>query len=668
MADFEGSDEEEEKVEPFETFCQEALKCIVVVDGLPTVTEDKYDKLQKHLMGHPSLLKTWGSTPKEVNMPIAAGKTQGFAFIEFDTPELAARAKQTANGYKLDKSHMLATNLMEDFERIINTEQEYSEPPVEQFKEQENLRGWLMDEQARDQFVVRYDDETKVFWNNAIEGPELDKEQKRWSDSYVRWSPYGQYMATFHHQGILLWGGSGWQKLRKLAVTGVVDILFSPKEQFVITWSPQKGAMVWELRSGKMLREFSEMVNADKFGKFCWSANEEYVARIAKDKAGSEVISIYTLKSDPPMMLLDKKSIKAPGVEEIVWSPTDNFLTYWQPETEGNPCRVIVMEMPAKKVVSQKNLFNVNTCQINWQGSGDYLCVKVERLTKGKALKKDFNFELFRMREKNIPTEVLKMDCPVVDFKWEPKGHRFIVIFGENARPDVAIYTLKDAELKQVGETLEKKPANNIFWAPQGQFCVMAGLQSPALNGVLEFWDMNSMEMMGYQEHLMCTNVNWDPTGRFVCTYVSALRQNHPMENGYNIYNSQGVELHSEMLEKFYQFVWRPRPPTPLDEPTLKDIRKNLNKFSKKLDDEDAKRIAILDSGERERREKLKEEWSRYTTRWTKMYAKEKDARTAAQGYDSDDEQATMSDTVQSFETVEEVVSVSEEIIEPPDE
>ena len=68
------------------------------------------------------------------------------------------------------------------------------------------------------------------------------------------------------------------------------------------------------------------------------------------------------------------------------------------------------------------------------------------------------------------------------------------------------------------------------------------------------------------------------------------------MENGYNIYTSQGVELHSQQLEKFFQFVWRPRPPTPLDEPRLKDIRKNLREIGKKLDAELIKRRTAMDS------------------------------------------------------------------------
>ena len=136
------------------------------------------------------------------------------------------------------------------------------------------------------------------------------------------------------------------------------------------------------------------------------------------------MISVFTTESDPPMMLLDKKSVKAPGVEDMAWSPTSPELVYWQPETESGPARVILMEFPSRVVLAQKNLFNVNTCKIFWQESGDHLCVMVERLGKGKAQKKFYNFEVFRVKEKDVPTEVLKMDVPITDFAWEPRGHR----------------------------------------------------------------------------------------------------------------------------------------------------------------------------------------------------------------------------------------------------
>jgi len=41
------------------------------------------------------------------------------------------------------------------------------------------------------------------------------------------------------------------------------------------------------------------------------------------------------------------------------------------------------------------------------------------------------------------------------------------------------------------------------------------------MNGVLEFIDTADMTMMAQTEHFMATDVEWDPTGRYVITGVS---------------------------------------------------------------------------------------------------------------------------------------------------
>jgi hypothetical protein len=66
----------------------------------------------------------------------------------------------------------------------------------------------------------------------------------------------------------------------------------------------------------------------------------------------------------------------------------------------------------------------------------------------------------------------------------------------------------------------ERKTANHLFWAPTGQFVVLAGLRS--MNGCLEFVDTGDFTTMGTGEHFMCTDVEWDPTGRSVA--VSRIR------------------------------------------------------------------------------------------------------------------------------------------------
>jgi len=60
-------------------------------------------------------------------------------------------------------------------------------------------------------------------------------------------------------------------------------------------------------------------------------------------------------------------------------------------------------------------------------------------------------------------------------------------------------------------ETMDKKSCNHLFWSPNGQFIVLAGLRSQ--NGLLEFIDSNDLQIMSTAEHFMATDVEWDPTG-----------------------------------------------------------------------------------------------------------------------------------------------------------
>lgn len=56
-------------------------------------------------------------------------------------------------------------------------------------------------------------------------------------------------------------------------------------------------------------------------------------------------------------------------------------------------------------------------------------------------------FELFSIRDKDIPMEVLELpnkNEKIHTFAWEPKGHRFAVVHGDGPRPSVSFYTMRD--------------------------------------------------------------------------------------------------------------------------------------------------------------------------------------------------------------------------------
>ena len=81
------------------------------------------------------------------------------------------------------------------------------------------------------------------------------------------------------------------------------------------------------------------------------------------------------------------------------------------------------------------------------------------------------------------------------------------------------------------------------------------------------------------------------------------------MENGYHIYDFKGEQLREEPIDKFKQWLWRPRPATLLSKDEQKHIRKNLREYSRVFEQEDAERINSADVAVVEHRRRLLDEW-----------------------------------------------------------
>lgn len=238
---------------------------------------------------------------------------------------------------------------------------------------------------------------------------------------------------------------------------------------------------------------------------------------------GIDILSVY---ETPSFGLLDKKSFKIPGIRDFNWSPTDNVLAYWVAEDKDVPARVTLLEIPNRNETRNKNLFSVADCKIHWQKSGDYLCVKVDRYAKVRREKNEFkysgmyyNFEIFHMREKQIPVDSVESKEPIQAFAWEPVGSKFAIIHGESPNISVSFYGVKIGQAPSLLKKFEKKACNHLFWSPSGQFIVLSGLGN--MGGALEFIDTNEFLTMNTTDHYQTSDVEWDPTGRYVVTGVS---------------------------------------------------------------------------------------------------------------------------------------------------
>ena len=136
------------------------------------------------------------------------------------------------------------------------------------------------------------------------------------------------------------------------------------------------------------------------------------------------------------------------------------------------------------------------------------------------------------------------------------------------------------------------------------------------------------------------------------------------MENGYHLYSLSGELLREEHIEKFKQWLWRPRPPTLLTREDQKTIRKNLRDYSKDFDEqdrieEDKEKGAIV-----EERRRMLSEWLAWRAS-TEEELRDERREMGLDERDGDDEKDEEADGEgeQIEELVEEVLDEVEEIV-----
>lgn len=92
-----------------------------------------------------------------------------------------------------------------------------------------------------------------------------------------------------------------------------------------------------------------------------------------------------------------------------------------------------------------------------------------------------------------------------------------------------------------ISETLPGRTSNTIRWSPRGRHVVLATVGSSS-KSELEFWDLDfnsderregqvskedwgsGIQQLGTADHYGVTDVEWDPSGRYLATSASAWR------------------------------------------------------------------------------------------------------------------------------------------------
>lgn len=87
--------------------------------------------------------------------------------------------------------------------------------------------------------------------------------------------------------------------------------------------------IIWDVRKCVSRREFT--IPVESYPAFKWSYSDAYFACLREG-----YVVIYETET---FRLLDKKRLGGGNIRDFSWSPTENVLAYWVPESDNTPAR-----------------------------------------------------------------------------------------------------------------------------------------------------------------------------------------------------------------------------------------------------------------------------------------------------------------------------------------
>lgn len=241
---------------------------------------------------------------------------------------------------------------------------------------------------------------------------------------------------------------------------------------------------------------------------------------------------------------------------------------------------------------------------------------------------------------------------------------------------------------------LPGRSTNTVRWSPKGRHVVLATVGSSS-KSELEFWDLDfnnddygrkelvvskdewgsGIQLLGTGDHYGVTDVEWDPSGRYVATSASVWKHTvrfrscrgvqsltrrrtitdtdsflsrTQLENGYCVWDFRGQEIEKHILDRFKQFLWRPRPRTLLTKEQQRQIRKNLREYSRTFEEEDATEESNVSAELLALRKRLIDEWNAWRA----------GVRRQKTGYENDEP------TEEISEWIEEIIEQTEVVVD----
>ena len=134
------------------------------------------------------------------------------------------------------------------------------------------------------------------------------------------------------------------------------------------------------------------------------------------------------------------------------------------------------------------------------------------------------------------------------------------------------------------------------------------------------------------------------------------------IENGYAIWDFRGQEIEKHLLDRFKQFLWRPRAPSLLTKEQKRNIRRNLREYARAFDEADAAEETSVSAELVAQRKRAVNEWNAWRLRVAEDIAEVRPAQRASPAPARKDKEEEDKEEIEVW--IDEVIEQFEEVVE----
>lgn len=581
----------------------------VVIDGLPrNVTLDRKDKFKVLL--EKKIVEQLGHSNFVLKLVDGDGFVVG-AFLDCRTVAEADKAIAKLNHFRLTKADVFEVTRWSDFEALEDVPDEYEEPEEEDEESTIDMTNpFLMDAMARPQLLVKAGENFDVHWlwlnattekfdhvrniNDTKHWSEVDRKNKRLQQGMPAplpmWSPQGTFIIAQHPGCVRLYGGKGMNFLTEFPAPELRYVQMSPCEKFLVLYGREFA--FWDVSKAKLIKTMPGEVPS--WPVFKYSADDSMCATFNRSRGfvlvfDSETMQLLVQELPP------RYTLQVDGMNSFSWSPTNPAVFAYGVEGDNaTGFRVQIdrivrdedeegQKMCTVTQMVRRNFFQTERLDLLWHPEGTHLAAKIQK-TSGAM-----SFGIFRVGASTASVEAIDVKGEPLRFAWQPNSSRFAIMTDatKTTKQKLWFYQSERVGFKEVGNF--QSDGVLLYWAPKGTRCVSVNFDKSRLEffgvqGCGPFASTEKMQFIISTEHPMVTNAEWDPTGRFFCSYTSSLTQQ--MDNSYMVWNVNGQKIYEQRVARVSHCNWRPLSQSLLTAADLTKIKAELPKKAQQYKEE----------------------------------------------------------------------------------